>query len=40
MDFVSVASDYGQVSKETWNFLHNVYGGGPVHVVEAEQTQQ
>jgi len=32
-------SDYGQVSEETWNFLHGIYGGGPVYIMEAEQLE-
>lgn len=27
---LKVNSDYGQLSEETWQFLFNIYGGGPV----------
>ena len=26
---VRISSDYGQLSTEMWQFLHNIYGGGP-----------
>lgn len=26
-------ADSGQISEETWNFLHSIYGGGPLVTV-------
>lgn len=33
-------SDYGQLSLETWRFLHDIYGGGPVFYTEGEKDNQ
>ena len=30
-------SEYGQLSLETWTFLHDIYDGGPVFFVEGEK---
>ena len=30
-------SDYGQLSLETWTFLHDIYDGGPVYFMEGEK---
>ena len=30
-------SDYGQLSLETWTFLHDIYDGGPVFFIEGEK---
>lgn len=33
-------SDYGQLSLETWRFLHDIYGGGPVFYTEGEKDNE
>lgn len=30
-------SEYGQLSLETWTFLHDIYDGGPVFFIEEEK---
>ena len=30
-------SEYGQLSLETWTFLHDIYDGGPVFFIEGEK---
>ena len=30
-------SGYGQLSQETWTFLHHIYDGGPVLFYEGEK---
>ena len=30
-------SGYGQLSQETWTFLHDIYDGGPVLFYEGEK---
>ena len=32
-----LGSEYGQLSLETWTFLHDIYGGGPVFSIEGEK---
>ncbi|XP_055007804.1 ubiquitin carboxyl-terminal hydrolase 33 isoform X3 [Boleophthalmus pectinirostris] len=33
-------ADSGQISEETWNFLHSIYGGGPLVTVRPSVTHQ
>ncbi|KAL4608275.1 ubiquitin carboxyl-terminal hydrolase 33 [Arapaima gigas] len=33
-------ADSGQISEETWNFLHSIYGGGPVVTVRPNVAHQ
>uniref|UniRef100_A0A3B4A2D3 Ubiquitin carboxyl-terminal hydrolase n=1 Tax=Periophthalmus magnuspinnatus TaxID=409849 RepID=A0A3B4A2D3_9GOBI len=33
-------ADSGQISEETWNFLHSIYGGGPMVTVRPSVTHQ
>uniref|UniRef100_A0A9J7YW99 Ubiquitin carboxyl-terminal hydrolase n=1 Tax=Cyprinus carpio carpio TaxID=630221 RepID=A0A9J7YW99_CYPCA len=33
-------ADSGQISEETWNFLHSIYGGGPVVTVRPSVSHQ
>ncbi|KAF0046569.1 hypothetical protein F2P81_000202 [Scophthalmus maximus] len=33
-------ADSGQISEETWNFLHSIYGGGPLVTVRPNVTHQ
>ncbi|KAK7944879.1 hypothetical protein WMY93_000607 [Mugilogobius chulae] len=33
-------ADSGQISEETWNFLHSIYGGGPLLTVRPSVTHQ
>jgi len=33
-------SDYGQLSLETWRFLHDIYDGGPVFLIEGEKENE
>ena len=35
--FPVLDSDYGQLSFETWTFLHDIYDGGPVYFIEGEK---
>ena len=35
-----VDSDYGQLSLETWTFLHDIYDGGPVYFIEGEKESE
>uniref|UniRef100_H3A8S0 Ubiquitin carboxyl-terminal hydrolase n=1 Tax=Latimeria chalumnae TaxID=7897 RepID=H3A8S0_LATCH len=32
-------ADYGQISEETWNYLSNIYGGGPEIAIRQNVTQ-
>uniref|UniRef100_A0A8C2DFJ0 Ubiquitin carboxyl-terminal hydrolase n=1 Tax=Cyprinus carpio TaxID=7962 RepID=A0A8C2DFJ0_CYPCA len=36
----STGADSGQISEETWNFLHSIYGGGPVVTVRPSVSHQ
>lgn len=33
-------ADSGQISEETWNFLHSIYGGGPLVTVRPNISHQ
>lgn len=33
-------ADSGQISEETWNFLHSIYGGGPLLTVRPNISHQ
>lgn len=33
-------ADSGQISEETWNFLHSIYGGGPLVTVRPNLSHQ
>lgn len=33
-------ADSGQISEETWNFLHSIHGGGPVVTVRPSISHQ
>ena len=33
-------SDYGQLSQETWTFLHDIYDGSPVLFYEGEKDNE
>lgn len=33
-------SDHGQLSGEMWNFLHDIYGGGPELIIKQVAPQQ
>ena len=33
-------ADSGQISEETWNFLHSIYGGGPLVTVHPNISHQ
>uniref|UniRef100_A0A8C1SH66 Ubiquitin carboxyl-terminal hydrolase n=1 Tax=Cyprinus carpio TaxID=7962 RepID=A0A8C1SH66_CYPCA len=35
-----IGADSGQISEETWNFLHSIYGGGPVVTVRPSVSHQ
>lgn len=35
-----LGADSGQISEETWNFLHSIYGGGPLVTVRPNISQQ
>lgn len=37
---VQQGADSGQISEETWNFLHSIHGGGPVVVVRPSVSHQ
>lgn len=34
------SSEYGQLSRETWTFLHDIYDGGPVFFYEEEKDNE
>lgn len=36
----SSGADSGQISEETWNFLHSIHGGGPVVTVRPSVSHQ
>ena len=38
--FLFLDSDYGQLSLETWTFLHDIYDGGPVFFIEGEKENE
>ena len=33
-------SEYGQLSRETWTFLYDIYDGGPVFFYEEEKDNE
>lgn len=33
-------ADSGQISEETWNFLHSIFGGGPLVTVRPNISHQ
>lgn len=35
-----LGADSGQISEETWNFLHSIYGGGPIVTVRPNISHQ
>ena len=39
-DSVDIDSDYGQLSQETWTFMHDIYDGGPVLFYEGEKDNE
>lgn len=38
--FDPAGADSGQISEETWNFLHSIYGGGPLVTVRPNISHQ
>ena len=36
----ATGADSGQISEETWNFLHSIYGGGPLVTVRPSISHQ